>query len=318
MTEPIVAEKVTPAVTPVVEKGGRDLLREAMPKIDYSEKFDEEVKPVEEAKPKEEVRPEEKKPEEKKVDPKEKLLEQALLRQRIAEVEAERAKAERDLLFRQQLQQAQLAQQVSAPQSNEPTKEQLIQMYQDDPFAVIEMISKRVADETKKKTIAEMNQQDQQQQVVQEFQSKQQRFAENAQKIVQENKELLDPEHPLTKQLAAIQAEFPLLLADPDGPIKGLNLAKQRLELESLKSKQVITPAVEEGKATEPARETVRVASMVTGPSRGVPPSPSVKLTPEEKMAAQKMRLTEEQFSAFKERSPKYFQKEQAPRRRVS
>ena len=130
----------------------------------------------------------------------------------------------------------------------------------------------------------------------------------------------MDPEHALTKHLNAIQAEFPMLLQDPDGPIKGLNLAKQRYELEQLKAQKVVPPVVEEAQATEPARQTVRVASMVTGPSRGVPPSPVVKLTPDEKMAAAKMRLTEEQFHTYKNRtgSSTLFQKEQAPKRRVS
>jgi hypothetical protein len=281
------------------------LLKSAIPKIDYSETFDDEPKPAEPA-----VVPP-------KSDPKEKLLEQALIRQRIAEVEAERAKAERDLLYRQQVHQQQLAMQQGAPQSQEPSKEQLIAMYQDDPFAVIEMISQRVAQETKAKTIAEMQQQDQQQTVAQEFQQKQQTFQANVQKIVAENPQLMNPEDPLAKHIQAIEKEFPGLLMDPEGPIKGLGLAKQRLELEQLKAQKVAPPVVEEGKGTEPVRETVRVASMVTGPSRGVPPSPSVKLTKEEELAARKMRITPEQFASYKERSPKYFQKEAAPKRRV-
>ena len=307
------AAPVEKLVTPSApQKSGREMIKDAIPKIDYSEKFDEDVKSAVV-----EPKVEEKKPEPPKVDPKEKLLEQALTRQKIAEIEAERAKAERDMLYRQQLAAQQQQQMPQQPQG--PTKEQLVQMYQEDPFQVIEMISQRVAAETKAKTIAEMQQQDQQQTLVQDYQSKVQRFQANSQKIQAETPELADPEHPLTKHLNAIQAEFPLLLADPDGPVKGLALAKQRLELEQLKAQtKQVQPAVEEGKATEPARETVRVASMVTGPSRGVPPSPSVKLTPEEKMAAAKMRITEEQFASYKDRSPKYFQKEQAPKRRVS
>lgn len=308
VTAPVIP--VPPAAT-TPEPTGREMLKAAIPAIDYSETFDDEVKPVVE-----EPKKEEPKVEEKKVDPKEKLLEQALIRQRIAEVEAERAKAERDLLYRQRLEQAQM-QQMPAPQQNEPTKEQLVAMYQDDPFAVIEMISQRVAEETKKKTIAEMTQQDQQQQYVQDLQSKRQQFQANVQKIVAENPQLMNPEDPLAKHIQTIEKEFPGLLMDPEGPVKGLELAKQRLELEQLKAQKVVTPVVEEGKGTEPARETVRVASMVTGPSRGVPPSPSVKLTKEEELAARKMRITPEQFASYKERSPKYFQKEQAPKRRV-
>ena len=316
MVEQVVAPVVPthpapPASTPAPDKSGRDLLREAKPVIDYSEKFDDGAKPVEEP-PKVEV-----KPEPPKVDPKEKLLEQALVRQRIAEVEAERAKAERDLLYRQQLAAQQAQAQAGAPQSQGPTKEQLVAMYQEDPFQVIEMISQRVAQETKARTLAEVQQQGQQQEYVEDLTAKRQQFSANANKIVQENQELMDPEHALTKHLNAVQAEFPSLLMDPEGPIKGLGLAKQRLELEQLRAAKIVPPVVEEGKGTGAVQKPVSMAPMVTGPSRGVPPSPSVKLTPEERMAAQKMRITEEQFAAYRGSSPKYFQKEQAPKRRV-
>jgi len=60
-------------------------------------------------------------------------------------------------------------------------------------------------------------------------------YAMNQQRMLVEHPELRDPAHPFTKIVAAVEREFPVFLTIPDGPIKTIELAKQRYELQQLK-----------------------------------------------------------------------------------
>jgi len=207
----------------------------------------------------------------------------------------------------------------------ELTEEQIAEWMQTEPLKATRYIAEQTAKRVRQETLAELQQQEQVQVAQTEFAQKQQEYARNLQKIQEEAPELKDPEHRLTKILIGLETEMPFLLRIPEGPLKALEIAKARYELEQVKTAKATAPAeepkqttAEQAKPATTVRETPRAAAMVGGASRGVPPTTSVKLTAEQELAARRMRLTPEEYTAYLKNTPRAFMQEQAPKRRVS
>lgn len=313
----------TPVETPKSDEAlsGRELLRRAR-KIDYNEEEETPPAPVAEKKeekpaapanaPASSQAPVPAAPAAK--DPKELELERLRAAERLKALEAERLKAQNEILLQQQ----------EASRQPEPEVD-LNELFQQDPLAAMAEVARRTAKQVREETLAEIQKNEQAASAVDNFQKAQAAFAANIEKVKTENKELEDPNHRLTQIYLNLEQELPFLLTIPEGPIKAIEIAKQRYELELLntgkhpKLSAQVSDAVKQGQEQEARRqEQVNAASLVAGSNRGVPPSPSVKLTPEEELAARRLRLSPEAYSQFKPRSPKYFKKEEAPRRKVS
>lgn len=316
--KPVVATPVvTPETTPPTpQPSGREMLRTA--KIDYSEDDLETNAPASPQTPVVVATPAVATPAvvtPPVKDPKDIEIERLRAQERLATLEAEREKT-RAAMLEQQRQQERQAAEATPPVD-------VAQLFQEDPIAAMKLVAEQTAIRVRQETLAEMEAQQANQDTVENWNRAVHTFNANIAKVRDENKELSDPNHRLTQIYLGLEKEFPHFLAIPEGPIKAIEIAKQRYELEQLKAAQTATPAqvseaVKQGQAIEAKRqESVGVASMVAGSSRGVPPSPSVKLTPEEEHAARRLRLTPEAYQQFKPRSPKYFKKEEAPRRKV-
>ena len=247
-------------------------------------------------------------------DPKDVELERLRIQERLNAMEAERVKAQNELL----LSQAKQSQEAPAQEVN------IDELFQQDPLSAMRYIAEQTAIRVRQETLAQVQQQEQAQAATERFVEAQKAFSANIEKIKTENKELQDPNHRLTQIYIGLEQEFPHFMTIAEGPLKAMEIAKQRYELEKLKATPPVTPtqvseAVKQGQEIEARRqEQVQAASMVAGSSRGVPPSPAVKLTPEEELAARRLRMTPETYTQFKPKSPKYFKKEEAPRRKVS
>lgn len=318
MPEPV---KATPA-TPIEpekkpELSGREMLRSA--KIDYTEDDIEANAPAEPQAAVTPAAPVAVAPAAPVVspakDPKDLEIERLRAQERLATLEAEREKTRAAMLEQQREQERQAA--ASTPKVNPE------ELFQIDPIAAMRQVAEETAARVRAETIAEMEAQSSANENVDRYNQAVQQFAQNIEKVKTDNKELADPNHRLTQIYLNLEKEFPHFLTIPEGPIKAIEIAKQRYELEQLKAAQTATQAqvseaVKQGQAIEAKRqESVGVASMVAGSSRGVPPSPSIKLTPEEERAARRLRITPEVYQQFKPQSPKYFKKEEAPRRKV-
>lgn len=253
------------------------------------------------------------------IDPKDQALKEAQTRAQILEIENARAKAERDLLMAQE--QARL----SAPTPSTPEPEiDLVAMLTEDPLQAMTIIAQRAAKEEREKVLQEMEVKQQSTDFQEQVQAKKNTYQANIQKVVSENPELADPNHRLTKIVQEIEAANPWLFTIPDGPLRTMEIARTKYELETLKASGApasgaIVQAEKKGQEAEAARqESVRAASMVSGPERGTPPSASVKLTPEQEFAARKLRMTPEKYIAYLGNSRSFFKKEESPRRSKS
>lgn len=304
---------------PEKEVSGADLLRASLskPKVDYSENFNEDVPPVVTEEKKPEVPP--------TVTP---VVDEAKKKNDLLEQEIARLRLQQETLQQEMLRsQNEILKQVTAkPEvAKEPelTEEQVAELMQTNPIKATRYISEQVARRVREETISELNQQEQVQIAQVEFQKKQQEYAGNIEKVRKENPELADPNHRLTQIVLGLETEMPYLMRIPEGPIKALEIAKARYELELVKTAK--TPAASEEKPAEPAeqakpatpvRETPRAAAMVGGASRGVPPTTTITLTEDQKLAARRMRLTPEEYAKYTRNSG--FRKEEAPKRRAS
>ena len=304
---------------PKKEVSGADMLRATLtkPKVDYSENFNEDVPPIVETK-KDEVPPTVTAPVVDEAKKKNDLLEQEIARLRLQQetLQQEMLRSQNEIL-------KQVTAKPEVVKEPELTEEQVAELMQTNPIKATRYISEQVARRVREETINELNQQEQVQIAQVEFQKKQQEYAGNIEKVRKENPELADPNHRLTQIVLGLETEMPYLMRIPEGPIKALEIAKARYELELVKTAK--TPAASEEKPTEPAeqakpatpvRETPRAAAMVGGASRGVPPTTGVTLTEEQKLAARRMRLTPEEYAKHLKNSG--FRKEEAPKRRVS
>ncbi len=318
-----------PPVAPQVPlKSGRELLREAKPVIDYGENFGIDPEPAPVTPAPAAATPEPAAPVAPAAPNNTRELEDARIRQAIAEQEAARAKSELERLTRQA--------QTPAP-APEPEID-LVKLMAEDPLKAIEVISERTAKRVKAETLQEIGAQQQLSEIQDAHQSRVSQFQSNVNKVLAENADLANPDSALTKIYLSLDQEMPELLTVPDGPLKAIRIAKDRLALQSQQAPAPATPtpsapsngapapapdngaireAEKRGQQAEAARqESVRAAQMVSGPSRVPPPTPSAQLTAEQKLAARKMRMSEEEYQKFLERSPKYFAKEPTAQRR--
>lgn len=323
---------------PAEHVSGLDLLKSAKENVDYSEKFEvspEPIKPASPVAPKAEpTTPKEYQEQNAPVPavpavevpkptepPKEdRVLREAQLRAEIAEREAIRAQAERDAMVQYQTMMARNAQPVH--QEQPLSDEQLTELMQQNPVKAARYIAETTAKQVREQTMRELNQQDRQQQMISEFENKKKTFESNILQVHKDNPELQDTNHKLFQIYNGLDKEMPWLLTIPEGPLHAIKIAKERYELEQLKTgaqaPQAIVEAEKKGKEAEAARRNaVEAASMLAGPSRGQPPASQVNLTDEEKLQARKMRLNPEEYAKYKTNTTSHFQKEAAPRRRV-
>lgn len=300
------------------EVSGADLLRASLtkPKVDYTETYNDEPEvPAAEAKP--EVPS--------TVTP---VVDEAKKKNDLLEQEIARLRSQQEVLQQEMLRsQNEILKQVTAkPEAaKEPelTEEQVAELMQTNPIKATRYISEQVARRVREETINELNQQEQVQIAQSEFTKKQQEYAGNIEKVRKENPELADPNHRLTQIVLGLETEMPYLMRIPEGPIKALEIAKSRYELEQVKAAKAAeapastpTETAEQAKPATPVRETPRAAAMVGGASRGVPPTTGITLTEDQKLAARRMRLTPEEYSKHLKNSG--FRKEEVPKRRVS
>lgn len=256
-----------------------------------------------------------------------KKLDDMMKRHEIMLREMERLKAERDeyLKHQQQLlyQQQEVIRAVTKPKEEAPaelTEEQIAEMAQSNPVQAMRVVAEQTAKKIRTETMRELEQQEQVNQTQAAFNENKRKFEENIAKVTNDNPELKDPNHELTKIYLSLESEMPYLLRIPEGPIKALEIAKTRYELAQLKAKPATPePAVpaEEGEQdmSKVRPTTPRASQAVSGPSRGLPPTTPVTLSDSEKLAARRLRLAPEEYAKYKRNSQ--FSKEEAPRRKA-
>lgn len=302
------APKLETPAAPV--PSGRDMIRQAKGAVDYSEDFSEGA-PVVPAPAPAAAAPPAPAP---TPDPKEAQLKEAQTRQRILEIEAARLQGERDLLLQQQ------RAAVAAP---EPEVD-LAAIFQEDPLRAMQIVAERTAKSVREETLKEMQTQQSAADFADTIQAKKNEYASNLKSVFEKHPELNDQNHRLTQIAKEIEGKMPYLLTVPDGPLQTIELAMNQYELEKLKSSapaapttpEAISDAEKRGKASEAARqESVRVASLVAGPTPGAPPPASVALTKEQEYAARRLRMSNEEYSRYLQNTPKFFKQEEAPRR---
>lgn len=298
-------------------KSGREILKDVRaqkPTVDYSEDFTVTPGPTAPEPPKA-AEPTPAPAATPKVDPKEQALKEAEARNRILEIEAQRAQAERDLLLRQQ-------EALRTPTTPEP-EVNIAELYETDPLQAVTIAVERAVKAEREKILGEIQVREQQENFEDQVRIRKENYAKNVKKVVDENPDLKDPNSRLSQLVADIEKNNPWLFTIEEGPLRTIEMAQNKLELEKLKSQpaapatpEAIIEAEKRGQVTEAARQTsVSEASRVAGPSRGTPPPTGIQLTKEQEYAARKLRMTPEQYAAYLKNSPKYFRKEEAPRR---